>query len=664
MSLELQHPSAQALAWALVHFVWQGAAIALVLVAVQQLGRLSASARYTSGVVAMAVMLAAPVLTFVRLSTAASATPIPVSAPSSPAAVSASSAADAVATPAVTMPVDLQQQSDRAPMLWLPVIVLAVWSTGVIVLSLRLFGGWLVARRLARRALSPVSEEIQVLARRVAGRLALDRVVGVFESSAVSVPMMIGWIKPVVLLPTAAVAGLSIAQVEALLAHELAHVRRHDYLINLLQSAVETLLFYHPAVWIVSRRMRVDREHCCDDLAVDVCDRVVYATALSDLAAIARTPRLALAATDGSLVNRVRRILGQSTAQRDAGSGWLSVCLVVLLVVSIAPVALSQDTQTTADRTAVAGGVAGGVQTGVPGGVATGVAAAGETVAAAGGVVGGVREGVAGGVVGGVQAIAGLFEAPAKAAAQASQAAEQARIEEMKALEARLRQLEEERAKIQEARAENELRRTESQAKTRLMELEVELKRLHIDRARVEEQVKKGAASVSSIAEIDAKIAIAQNQLAAEQAEMEFHRRDADLRRMEMALEREALRTDRDREFSARKDAREFEAVGLRALNRKVAESLKELPTVELDPNAAAAVGDLVLVLIHNEPELPRTYVVQKDGTIRFPFLGAIRVEGLNTRQVRDALSKQLADRKLAAGSSIDIAIHRGRTVR
>jgi len=76
-------------------------------------------------------------------------------------------------------------------------------------------------------------------------------------------------------------------------------VRRHDYLVNLLQSVVETLLFYHPAVWWVSGRMRVDRELCCDDVALEVCDRIVYATALSDLAAIATTPRMALAATDG-----------------------------------------------------------------------------------------------------------------------------------------------------------------------------------------------------------------------------------------------------------------------------------------------------------------------------------------------------------------------------
>ncbi len=116
--------------------------------------------------------------------------------------------------------------------------------------------------------------------------MALDRVVRVFESSAVAVPVMVGWIKPVVLLPAAALSGLTPTQVEALIAHELAHVRRHDYIVNLLQSVVETLLFYHPAVWWVSARVRAEREHCCDDLAVGVCDRLVYVTALADLAAM------------------------------------------------------------------------------------------------------------------------------------------------------------------------------------------------------------------------------------------------------------------------------------------------------------------------------------------------------------------------------------------
>ena len=186
-------------------------------------------------------------------------------------------------------------------------------------------------------AVRPVSPEIHSLVRRVAGRMALDRVVRVFESSAVAVPVMVGWIKPVVLLPAAALSGLTPTQVEALIAHELAHVRRHDYIVNLLQSLVETLLFYHPAVWWVSARVRAEREHCCDDLAVGVCDRLVYVTALADLAAMTAAPRIALAATDGSLVNRVRRLLGRSRDARESGSSWMPALVLVLAIGTMVP---------------------------------------------------------------------------------------------------------------------------------------------------------------------------------------------------------------------------------------------------------------------------------------------------------------------------------------
>ena len=115
------------------------------------------------------------------------------------------------------------------------------------------------------------------MAARLAERLALRRFVDVVESAGVAVPILVGWLKPVIVLPTSVISGFSPEQVEALIVHELAHIRRHDYLVNLLQAAVETVLFYHPAVWWVSGRIRAEREHCCDDLAVTICDRLVYA---------------------------------------------------------------------------------------------------------------------------------------------------------------------------------------------------------------------------------------------------------------------------------------------------------------------------------------------------------------------------------------------------
>ena len=152
-------------------------------------------------------------------------------------------------------------------------------------------------------------------------------------------PIVLGHLKPVVVLPAAVLTGLSASQIEAILAHELAHVRRHDYLVNLAQTVVETLLFYHPAVWWVSRQVRDAREHCCDDLAVAVCDsRKTYVHALLGMEELRleelRTPAglLALGATDGPLLARARRLLLQP--ERGAASPRLAASAIALAVVA------------------------------------------------------------------------------------------------------------------------------------------------------------------------------------------------------------------------------------------------------------------------------------------------------------------------------------------
>src|SRR5262249_39196133 len=145
-----------------------------------------------------------------------------------------------------------------------PLIVVA-WMTGVLLLTARLLGGWLQVFRIRRsaRALEPV-DGIDWL-ERVAGlgrRLSIDRVVPLFESALVGMPVVIGWLRPVILVPAGVFAGLTPDQIDAILAHELAHIRRGDYLVNALQRVVEIVLFYHPAVWWVSACIRREREHC------------------------------------------------------------------------------------------------------------------------------------------------------------------------------------------------------------------------------------------------------------------------------------------------------------------------------------------------------------------------------------------------------------------
>jgi len=151
----------------------------------------------------------------------------------------------------------------------------------------------------------------------LARRMGIQRTVTLMESALIDVPSVIGWFKPIVLVPVAFLGSMPPDQIEAILAHELAHVRRCDYFVNLLQIVIETLLFYHPAVRWISRALREERENCCDDIAISVAgDKVTYVSALASLAERSLLlSTVAMAADGGSLIKRVRRVLG--TEQPD-----------------------------------------------------------------------------------------------------------------------------------------------------------------------------------------------------------------------------------------------------------------------------------------------------------------------------------------------------------
>src|SRR5438552_442132 len=185
--------------------------------------------------------------------------------------------------------------------------LVGLWGAGVLLLSLRALGGWALVQRLRRSGLAGVPAAIESTLARLVGALRVSAPVRLYESALVQVPTVIGWLRPVILLPASALTGLSAGQLELILAHELAHIRRGDYLLNLLQTAVETLLFYHPAVWWVGKTMRLERENCCDDVAVSACgNALTYARALTELEQLrCSEPQLALAANGGSLIDRI-----------------------------------------------------------------------------------------------------------------------------------------------------------------------------------------------------------------------------------------------------------------------------------------------------------------------------------------------------------------------
>jgi uncharacterized protein involved in exopolysaccharide biosynthesis len=174
----------------------------------------------------------------------------------------------------------------------------------------------------------------------------VSRPVRLLKSALVEVPTVIGWFRPVILLPAATLSGLTPGHLEAILAHELAHVRRHDYMVNAFQCLVETLMFYHPVTWWISRCIREEREVCCDDLVIEVCgDRLAYACALATMEGLrGDLPELAFAASGGSLLNRIRRLLGVSSESGSVSirqlSGLALLGIGLLLIVLGARLAL------------------------------------------------------------------------------------------------------------------------------------------------------------------------------------------------------------------------------------------------------------------------------------------------------------------------------------
>lgn len=336
------NPAVQATAQALVHFLWQGALVGILTGwALTLLEKSKASVRYAVAAGALFLMAALPVATALRLVETAG-DPVLAEAAPRPAPEQASIAVQtgpSGATAAGTAPT-----FGGSLLPWL----FGSWLAGVALLSLYHLVGWRWVRRLSRNG-EPVGETVAALARDLCRKMGIGRAVAVLESSAVSVPTVVGWLRPVVLVPASTLTGLSIRQLEAILAHELAHIRRHDYLINLLQTAVETLLFYHPAVWWVSAKVRRERENCCDDLAVAVCgDRLGYARALVDLEGLRSAPRLALAASGGSLTDRVRRLVG--APGRRSRRPWAAGLLALALLPAGAAVQLACSGKTAADE--------------------------------------------------------------------------------------------------------------------------------------------------------------------------------------------------------------------------------------------------------------------------------------------------------------------------
>ena len=334
--IAIDGPLSEAIGLAVLHLLWQGVLVAGVLaIALKLLAKSTANARYILSCAALAGLLILGVVT--------------ASNSYQPETVSTPTAFAPAETPMTATETIAAGEVTRAPLAFVEMhssTIGFIWLLGVTILSTRLVVTWNRTRGLMAST-APVSNEFENAAARLALALGVDKVVRLAQSAAVEVPSVAGFLRPVILVPASSLSGLSVRQLEMILAHELAHIRRHDYLVNMLQSVAETMLFYHPAAWWISRQIRIERENCCDDLAVATCgDALEYARALAVLEELREGPALAVAASGGSLLDRVKRLIG--TKEKRMVNGWTAVAaalsFAVVMTVTSLPLQADRDT--------------------------------------------------------------------------------------------------------------------------------------------------------------------------------------------------------------------------------------------------------------------------------------------------------------------------------
>jgi beta-lactamase regulating signal transducer with metallopeptidase domain len=332
-----------ALGWTLVHFIWQGAALALAYAVIDRLTRRTSSAlRYLVALGAFALMPIAVIATFAREMRTSSFTTAIVQRETAVSRfhLSATKAAVAqdlalTASPAVNRNRAWLADHLEPALPWID----DLWMIGVSLLALRAMGGWCQLQMLRKRARWTIPSDLAHQFHQISMQMQLAGQITLRISDEVISPLAMGAWRATVILPASAALRMPPSELEAVLAHELAHIRRFDYLCNLFQTAVESVLFFHPAVWWLSRTVRDRREVCCDEIAVSVCaDPIVYARALLRLEE-EKTAQLQLAValkgSNGSLLRRVKLVLGDGTTAENRASSGVRAAAAAILVMGL-----------------------------------------------------------------------------------------------------------------------------------------------------------------------------------------------------------------------------------------------------------------------------------------------------------------------------------------
>lgn len=325
--------------WMLVHSLWQGALLVLIAsVTLYLLRKNPATVRYTVGILTLSTQVITSLITFFYYYF--NATPKVLST------ALKNTAHNVADWKTITYELSLTSKVQ----LWLTAHIqelVICWLIGAAVLVVRFLGGWIYTEYLRHNSRLVMNKEWRARFGVLTAKLKVYQSIELKESSKILTPMVIGTLQPVVLIPIGLLLGFPTAQIEAILAHELAHIRRHDYLVNMLQSFVEVVFFFHPALWWLSERVRVEREHCCDDLAIEACgDRLSLAHALVGIAEFKTNHSLAMAFASKKplLLQRVKRVLGVAPKSTRIFGGLPVTMLFIAALIGVSVYAVGQDT--------------------------------------------------------------------------------------------------------------------------------------------------------------------------------------------------------------------------------------------------------------------------------------------------------------------------------
>lgn len=316
----------QAIGWTLLNSLWQGIAIAIILaILLFGLRKKTSQIRYALSITAMGLMILAAIVTFIieYQSISHISDALILSEIDTFSAIVGQLSTEKWFTPF------LDYFNENIPLLVL------VWVIGIFFLGLKMIGELTYLNHLKRYRVQPVSRNFQDQVIALANQMGIQKSIKVVESLKVNTPMVVGFFKPVILLPFGLVSGLSPQQIECILAHELAHIKRFDFVINMIQSFVEVLLFFNPAVWWISACIRAERENCCDDLAIQITgDKATFVKTLAHLEEIrlssSNTFAMTFSKNKKGVLYRIRRILKNETTYHAFSKGfWGSLILIV-----------------------------------------------------------------------------------------------------------------------------------------------------------------------------------------------------------------------------------------------------------------------------------------------------------------------------------------------